>query len=176
MASIKRRADRGHRWEVRYRDPEGTPTARLFDRTVAAARFVTGVDHSILIGAYVDPAAGKVTFQSFAETWRLIQVHRAGTAQSAEQQLRLHVYPAIGNRPIAAIRPSEVQALVQRLATQLAPSTVEVIYGRVVAVFRAAVRDRIVTTSPCVDIRKPAKPPASMLEVLSQGCAVVGWL
>jgi integrase len=69
---------------------------------------------------------------------------------------------------MAAIRPSEVQALVQRLATELAPSTVEVIYGRVVAVFRAAVRDRIVTTSPCVDIRKPAKPLASMLEVLSR--------
>jgi hypothetical protein len=34
--------------------------------------------------------------------------------------------------------------------------------------FRAAVRDRVVTTSPCVDIRKPAKPPASTLEVLSR--------
>ena len=147
MATIKRRPDRGNRWEVRYRDPEGTQKARLFDRKVDAERFVTGVDHSILIGAYVDPAAGKVTFQSFAETWRRIQVHRAGTAQSAEQQLRLHVYPTIGHRPMAAIRPSEVQGLVQRLATELAPSTVEVIYGRVVAVFRAAVRDRIVTTS-----------------------------
>lgn len=78
------------------------------------------------------------------------------------------MYPAIGHRPIAAIRPSEVQGLVQRLAAQLAPSTVEVIYGRVVAVFRAAVRDRVATTSPCIDIRKPAKPPASTLEVLSR--------
>jgi integrase len=168
VATIKRRADRGNRWEVRYRDPEGTQKARLFDRKVDAERFVIGVEHSMLIGGYVDPAAGKVTFQTFAEEWRNIQVHRAGTAQSAEQQLRRHVYPAIGHRPIAAIRPSEVQSLVQRLATELAPSTVEVIYGRVVAVFRAAVRDRIVTTSPCVDIRKPAKPPASMLEVLSR--------
>ncbi len=167
MATIKRRSDRGNRWEVRYRDPEGKQRARLFDRKVDAARFVTGVEHSMLIGGYVDPAAGKITFQSFAEEWRQVQVHRAGTAQSAEQQLRLHVYPAIGHRPIAAIRPGEVQGLVQRLATELAPSTVEVIYGRLIAVFRAAVRDRIVTTSPCVDIRKPAKPPASMLEVLS---------
>jgi len=168
VATIKRRSDRGNRWEVRYRDPEGKQKARLFDRKVDAERFLTSVEHSMLIGGYVDPAAGKVTFQTFAEEWRHIQVHRAGTAQSAEHQLRLHVYPAIGHRPMAAIRPSEVQSLVQRLATELAPSTVEVIYGRVVAVFRAAVRDRIVTTSPCVDIRKPAKPPASMLEVLSR--------
>jgi len=32
MASIKRRADRGNRWEVRYRDPDGRQRARLFDR------------------------------------------------------------------------------------------------------------------------------------------------
>jgi integrase len=167
MATIKRRSDRSNRWEVRYRDPEGKQRARLFDRKVDAQRFITSVEHSMLIGGYVDPAAGKVTFQSFAEDWRKVQVHRAGTAQSAEQQLRRHVYPAIGHRPIAAIRPSEVQSLVQRLGTELAPSTAEVVYGRVVAVFRAAVRDRVVTTSPCVDIRKPAKPPASTLEVLS---------
>jgi hypothetical protein len=69
VASIKRRADRGKRWEVRYRDPEGTQKARLFDRKVDAERFVTGVEHSMLIGGYVDPAAGKVTFQTFAEEW-----------------------------------------------------------------------------------------------------------
>lgn len=36
------------------------------------------------------------------------------------------------------------------------------------AVFRSAVRDRVVTTTPCVGIRKPSKAPASMLEVLSR--------
>ena len=29
MATIKRRSDRGNRWEVRYRDPEGKQRARL---------------------------------------------------------------------------------------------------------------------------------------------------
>ena len=61
-----------------------------------------------------------------------------------------------------------MQALAHGLGAPRAPSTVEVIYGRVVAVFRAAVRDRVVTTSPCVDIRKPAKPLESTLEVLSR--------
>jgi integrase len=86
---------------------------------------------------------------------------------SIETHLRLHVYPTLGHRPIAAVRPSEVQALVHRLGERLASSTIEVVYGRVVAVFRAAVRDRVMTTSPCVGIRLPSKPPASMLEVLS---------
>ena len=167
MATVKRRSDRGNRWEVRYRDPFGRQRARLFDRKVDAERFVVSVEHSKLTGSYVDPSAGRITFRSFAEEWRQMQVHRPGTAQSVEQQLRRHVYPSIGHRPIAAIRATEIQGMVQRIGAQLAPSTVEVIYGRVVAVFRAAVRDRVVTASPCVDIRKPAKPPPSMLEVLS---------
>jgi hypothetical protein len=66
---------------------------------------------------------------------------------SVEQPLRLHVYPVIGGRPIAGIRPDEIQGLGQRLGQRLAPSTVEVVYGRLVSVFRAAVRDRVVTLS-----------------------------
>jgi len=68
----------------------------------------------------------------------------------------------IDDRPIAAVRPSKIQALVQTMSAQLAPSTVEVVYGRVVAVFRAAVRDRVVTISPCIDIRRPAKTGAEV--------------
>lgn len=175
MATIKRREDRAGRWEVRYRDPEGKQRARMFDRKTNAERFVTRVEHSKLTGSYVDPSAGRVTFRSFAEEWRKVQIHRPGTATSVEQQLRVHVYPVIGDRPIAAIRTSEIQGMIKGFGAlgadgkpKLAPSTVEVIYGWVVAVFRAAVRDRVVTSSPCVDIRKPAKPPASMLEVLSR--------
>ena len=82
--------------------------------------------------------------------------------------LRLHVYPHFGDRPIGRqIRPGEIQATVQRLGQTLAPSTVEVVYGRVVAVFRAAVRDRVIPVSPCVDVRRPASAPASTLQVLT---------
>lgn len=109
MATIKRRPDRNNRWEVRYRDPEGMQRARLFDRRMDAERFLTGVEHSKLTGSYVDPAAGRVMFRNFAEDWRRVQVHRPSTAQSVEQQLRLHVYPVIGHRPLAAVRPSETR-------------------------------------------------------------------
>jgi integrase len=125
------------------------------------------MEHSKLVGAYVDPKAGRVTFKSYAEEWRVIQAHRPGTLVSIEQQLRRHVYPRLGARPIAAIRPSEVQALVTALADTLAASTVEVVYGRVVAVFRAAVRDRVIAISPCEGIRLPRKPPASAGEILT---------
>jgi integrase len=89
------------------------------------------------------------------------------TEVSLEQQLRLHVYPVIGRRPLGGIRTSEIQALVRHLDARLAPTTVEVVYGRVVAVFRSAVMDRRIAHSPCVGIKLPEKPPASTLQVLT---------
>ena len=71
------------------------------------------------------------------------------------EHLRLHVYPVLGERPIGSVRPTEVQGLVRQLYNKPASSTVGVVYGRVVAVFRAAVRDRVVASSPCIDIRLP---------------------
>ncbi len=165
MAHIERRPN--NRYRARYRSPDGREHSRTFARKAEAERFLTSIEHSKLTGGYVDPAAGRTTFRAYAEEWRAVQVNRPGTAVSIETQLRLHVYPSLGHRPMAAVKPSEVQALVHRLGERLAPSTIEVVYGRVVAVFRAAVRDRVITTSPCVGIRLPSKPPASMLEVLS---------
>jgi integrase len=83
-----------------------------------------------------------------------------------ELQLRLHVYPVLGDRPIGGIRPTEIQGLVRRLSLELAPSTLAVVYGRVVAVYRAAVRDRVVASSPCVDVRLPRTPTKAVSEVL----------
>src|SRR5581483_2965963 len=144
---------RNGRWQAAWRDPDRKERTKTFDKRVEAERWLTSVEHSKLTGAYVDPAAGKVTFRDFAEAWRAVQVHRPGTRVLVEQHLRLHVYPVIGKRPLASIRPGDIQGLVHRLDLTLAPSTIGVIYGRVVAVFSAAVRDRLIATSPCVGVK-----------------------
>ncbi len=164
MAHVQKRAGK---WQARYRDGAGKEHAKRFNRKVDAERWLATTQADQLRGTYIDPAAGKVTFRAYAERWRTVQVHRPSTAQSVEQQLRLHVYPYLGDRPLATIRPSDIQALVQRLAVTLSPSTTEVVFGRVVAVLRAAVRDRLIATSPCTDVRLPRKKHNSMLEVLS---------
>jgi integrase len=129
-----------------------------------AQRHLASIEHSRLTGSYVDPSAGRVTFRAYAESWRGVQLHRPGTTVSAEQHLRIHVYPLLGHRPMGAVRPTEIQALVRQLSDSLAPSTVAVVYGRVVAVFRSAVRDRVISTSPCVDVRLPVKRAESSVE------------
>lgn len=56
---------------------------------------------------------------------------------------------------MASIRLSEVQAWVTGRSEVLAPATVELIYRYVVAIFRAAVADRLAQHSPCPGIRLP---------------------
>jgi hypothetical protein len=110
------------------------------------------VENALNSGTYVDEAQGRVLFGDYAEQWRAVQVHRPGTEISVEQQLRLHVYPVIGHRRMKDIRTTEIQALVRRL--DLSASTVEVVYGRVAAIFRAAVRsERSAPVSVGIDAR-----------------------
>ncbi|MGO8859852.1 MAG: hypothetical protein ACLQRH_03650 [Acidimicrobiales bacterium] len=62
--------------------------------------------------------AGRSTFGNvrkppsgrYAEQWRAGQTHRPSTAVNIETNLRRHVYPQIGNRSLASIRRSEIQA------------------------------------------------------------------
>jgi len=51
------------RWQARWRDPAGAQRKRSFVKKSDATRFLTTVEHNILTGAYVDPAAGRQTFR-----------------------------------------------------------------------------------------------------------------
>ncbi len=133
MATVKRRANRGNRWEVRYRDPEGKQRSKLFDRKADAERFAATTAADMVRGAYVDPSAGKITFGQYAATWQAMQVHRRSTSEQVASHLANHVLPTFGHRPLAAIRPSEVQAWAKERATVIAPSTLEVVYRYLVA-------------------------------------------
>lgn len=53
------------------------------------------------------------------------------------------------------VRPSHVQAWIKGLSQTLAPATVAVVHGIVASVFKAAMRDRRITTSPCVGTKLP---------------------
>ena len=159
MASIQ---DRGkgveRRWQARYRDPDGRQRSRTFTRKLDAQRWLTTLESAKLTGGYVDPRAGRITFRDYAEDWRSRQLWRESTAARVESDLRVHLYPALGSMPLAAVRPSDLDVLVKMLAGKLAPSTVEGVYRLAATVFKSAIRDRIITTTPCLDVKLPEKP------------------
>lgn len=126
-------------------------------------------------GSYIDPTAGRTTFREYAERWRDMQPHRPATRVRVENNLRNHVYPAFGDRSLADIRPSDIQAWVTSLDDRRAASTIENIYGYVGAIFRDAVEDRLLAVSPCtrrisrprVDKRPPWIPTTEQVHALS---------
>ena len=154
MASIDRRAD--GRYRARWREyPGGPQRTKHFHRKQDAQRFLDGVQGDLLRGLYVDPANGRMLFLDYAEEWRAAQMHRASTAAQCESYLRKHAYPALGHRPIGAIRRSEIQGWVKDRSTVLAPGSVELVYRRVSTIFKSAVADHVIPASPCVRIQLP---------------------
>lgn len=154
MASIDRRAD--GRYRARWREyPGGPQKTRHFDRKGDAERFLDGIRGDLVHGLYVDPAGGRTLFRDYAEQWRAGQIHRSTTAAQAETYLRLHAYPRLGHRPLGAIRRSEIQAWVKDRSAELAPGSVELVYRWVSSIFKAAVGDRLIASSPCIRIALP---------------------
>lgn len=154
MASISRRSNGS--WLARYREvPGGPQTTRSFARKIDAQRWLDETTASIVTGAYVAPGAGRVTLREYAEHWRSIQSHRPTTAEQVEGTLRRHVYPALGEKPLERILPSDVQALVKRLGVNLSPATVTVVHRILSGVLKAAVADRRIATNPCAGTRLP---------------------
>jgi integrase len=79
----------------------------------------------------------------------------ASRASQIETNMRRHVYPRLGSRPIGAIRRSEIQAMVKALDDTLAPATVVLIYRWTVSIFRSAIADRMIVETPCREIKLP---------------------
>lgn len=154
---------RGGRTVAGVPDTADKEHARHFTRKDDAERWLDEIRSDLRRGTYVDPAAGRVLFADFARTWLEAQPHRAGTALLYERTLRLHVYPRIGDRPLAAVRRSDIRALVTSSAQRLAPKTVENHFRLIKAVFNAAVEDQLIAVSPC---RKIARQPVAASRVV----------
>jgi len=109
MASIAKR--KNGKWLARYRDETGKEFSKQFDRKIDGQRWLDEVTTSIVTGTYVDPRAGRVTFEEYAAEWLALQPLRPTTLLKYEQFLRLNINPRIGDRPLGAIRPTQIQAM-----------------------------------------------------------------
>ena len=159
MASVSKRIRDGRTtYVVRWRDDDGRQRKLSFAREVDADRKRADVEHSLNSGSYIDPRAGLETFRAYADRWRAAQPHRPNTAARIASQCNARIYPALGARSLASIRPSDVQAFVTGLSVDLKPSSVRAIATTVRSVFRAALDDRVIGIDPTVRIRMPQVP------------------
>jgi integrase len=156
MAHIERRGP--GRWRARFRDPSGRERSKTFARRTDAEKFLTSIEHSKLVGGYVDPSAGRVTFERFSARWLESQTFDASTREAVESRLRVHLVPAFGKLELRAIKPSTVQSWLRGTQGRCAPRSARVHLANLSAILGAAVEDGLIPRNPCSSraVRAPA--------------------
>ncbi|MFJ4405911.1 tyrosine-type recombinase/integrase [Streptomyces sp. NPDC088910] len=154
----------GMRYRARYIGPDGTEKSKSFpDRQKRLAeKWLTEIEADMSRGQYIDPSAGRITFQQYGEKWLASQTTDATTRTSVRTQLRLHAFPYIGTRPLGSFQPSHIREWVSDLEKVLPVSSYRrVIFSSVSAVFSAAVDDKHLNTNPCRarSVRAPKSMP-----------------
>jgi integrase len=152
MASIDRRPS--GKYLARWREfPGGPQRTKTFARKVDAERFLIDIQHRLLSGSYTPPSAGQVTVADYAAEWTARRHWAPSTADRVERELRLHILPALGQRPLSSLRRAHVEEWAAGL--ELAPSSVEAVVGTLAAMLSAAVTDERIARNPASGARLP---------------------
>lgn len=172
----------GMRYRARYVGPDGTEKSKSFPdkQKRLAEQWLNETAADMARGQYVDPRAGRITFQQFAEKWVATHTTEINSREAAERRLRLHAYPYIGTRPVPSFQPGHIRTWLGELEQQVpASSHRRIIFGTVSAAFSAAVDDGLITKNPCrarsIQIPKPAQPrvtPWNTTQVLAVRAAL----
>lgn len=149
----------GKRWQVRWRDAQGKPRKRSFDRKADAEREAARIKVDLGRGTYIDPKAGDITFRGYAEQWSSTQFADPNTAYQVGLRLRLHAYPVLGDLRLNTVTPSHVRDWLRTLTVSRAYQ--RTIFANVSQVFTAAVADDLIGRNPCRShtVRPPRPDP-----------------
>ncbi|GAA4342079.1 tyrosine-type recombinase/integrase [Microbacterium rhizosphaerae] len=151
MASIKQRSD--GTWRARYRDDAGKEHARHFTLKRDAQRWLDEIAAAVVTGQYVDPKAGRITWDEWTARWMERQSWAAGTYEAATVAVKSVPWR---ESAIAGIKSSHIQAWVAGESKRgLAPSTIKTRLNYIQMSFRAAVADKLIVASPALGVKAP---------------------
>ena len=150
------RRDNG-RYRARYEGLDRRWRSRTFDRKFDAQRWLNNELAKLDRGEWVDPRAGRTTFDRIAERWMASRTAlRPGTRVRDRSYLDSLILPHLGQIAVGSIQPSDLEAWVSALvAAGKAPATVQKAWQITSSVLRLAVRDRLIALSPARDITLP---------------------
>jgi integrase len=153
------RHGRGQRYRVRYRVDGRERSGGSYDRKLDADRRLAQLQADVLRGTWVDPS-DRTVLADYARRYVTLRPYRATTARRMTGMVERHIAAtALGRRRVAAIRPSEVQAWAADRSRVLSPGSMRLLLGMLRSVFRAAVLDKLVASSPVVNVSVPRGDP-----------------
>lgn len=150
MASVEKRAN--GQWRARWREyPGGPQKAKHFSRKVDAEQFLTEVQHRLLSGSYVTPEAGRVTVRSYSVEWLSRRSWAPATHDRIDREMRLHILPSLGDRPLASLRRAHIEEWAKALP--LSPASSRMVFETLSSVLTAAVDDERIPKNPAKGAR-----------------------
>lgn len=153
---------KGLRFRARYREyPRGPQKGRSFAKRGDAERFLVETQHRLLTGTYTPPQAGRVTLRQYAEEWQGRRSWAPSTTERISRELRLHILPSLGNRPLASIRRAHIEEWAHGLDLQ--PSSARMVYETLSNILGSAVADERIPKNPAIGASLPSAPASPFL-------------
>jgi integrase len=147
------------------------PAPTTFATKAEASRWLAALEFE---GRSISPQDRERAGQSlsdYASAWLQSRPLRPRTRELYESQLRRHILPTLGARPIGQVRPAEIRRWFEELsAGPLGQVTVAKVYRLLRTILGTAVDDGIIAANPC-QIRKggversPTRPIPSIADV-----------
>jgi integrase len=181
MARIERNERRkyGKQWEVHWswREGKGDSRVRRFGQRAFATKaeaeaFEADLRLKMSSGFVPNVAAGRLTFEEYAETWlSSLADLKPRTIEGYKQRLDCHVLPVFGAMEVRDIRRTHCEDYLRVLSAKgLTPPSIKHAYDPLKWVLQRAVQDDALVRNVAAGIRLPtdrstgrSKPPAHFL-------------
>lgn len=153
--SIKKLDD--GKWQVRWRESDGSQRARRFRTKAEATAFEASTLAEIASGKYVATASQTgTTVAELADLWLAASLHLApGTLHTYRRDLNRYILPSFGMRRLRDVNSAAIQQFLGDEVKTLAPSSVHRHYRTMRTMFEWAKTAKILSTNPCDSVRPP---------------------
>ena len=145
------------RWRVRVKHRGVVVANRVFDRKAEAAAWEAEQRRRLNDGDFVSPSAGRLTVAELAREYE--DARRGQVAvrswESDESALRVHIVPALGALPVAAVRAVDVERFLTNLAVSRSIRTAARVRTTLRGLFDYAVRTQRIRVSPATAVALP---------------------
>jgi len=155
FGSIRKRAS--GRFQARYTGPDGlTHSAPItFERKTDAAKWLSVKETEITRAEWINPDAGQVSFEVYANVWMQDRVLKTRTRELYDGLLRNHLIPTFGAEPVASITLARIRRWrKERLDAgpnvdrPFGPVTVAKAYRLLHAILETAADDELIRRNP----------------------------
>jgi integrase len=164
MTHIDRRDRNGAvRYVARYTDPTGRERAKSFTRRADAKKYLTEIEAAKFNGSYLDPTAGRLTFNQWADQWWQVWAadpdRSPTTLGAADSRLRCHLRPVFGRRRLGEITVSSIRQWQYELRGKgLEHGTVMACRSLLNRILQAAEDERLIPANPVGKVPPPKRP------------------